>query len=110
MVIVSRPRETGDPRVRTPGSIEYAEAYHQIVHNARRRVLGEEGSGVVGGAAVLILTTPEADSLAAARILTRLLADDQIAFRIAPVNGYRSLREVLTADVEGRIEVSSFDF
>ena len=108
MVVVCRPRETGDTRILAPDTLGYAEAYQRILTTARKRVLGEAGTEAIGGATVLVVTTPEVDSLAAARVLTRLLADDQIAFRIAPVNGYRSLNEVLASDVEGRIEVCCF--
>ncbi|WFC98739.1 DNA replication initiation factor cdc45 [Malassezia yamatoensis] len=110
MVVVCRPRETGDTRMLAPDTLGYAEAYQRILSIARKRVLGEAGTEAIGGAAVLVVTTPEVDSLAAARVLTRLLADDQIAFRIAPVNGYRSLHEVLSSDVEGRTELHTLIF
>lgn len=105
MVLVCRPRETGDGRARPAGNIEYAHAYRHILRDARRRVLGDSSTEAPGGAAVLVLTAPQVDSLAAARIFTRLLADDEISFRIAPVNGYRSLQQVLAEDVKDHLEV-----
>lgn len=54
---------------------------------------------------MLILATPDVDSLAATRIFTQLLANDEIAFRVSPVNGYRALQQVLAQDVHDHVEV-----
>ena len=59
---------------------------------------------------MLILATPHVDSLAALRILTQLLAQDEVPFRIAPVNGYRSLQHVLAQDVHDHLELHTLIF
>lgn len=110
MVIVGRPRETGDGRVRGADEMEYADAYRGIMRVARKRVLGQGDTAAPGGATVLVLTTPHVDSLAATRIFTRLLADDEVAFRVAPVNGYRALQQVLADDVEAHLELHTLVF
>lgn len=117
-MIVHWPRETGeDAQSAIRDRLDYASAYRHISSVARRRVLS--GSDVhdthaaptaLGGAAVLILATPHVDSLAALRILTQLLANDEIAFRVAPVNGYRALQHILAQDVHGHIELHTLVF
>ena len=105
-MIVYRPRETGeDARARPPGSFEYADVYREICRAARRRVLGSDEDAAPGGAEGLLLVTPHVDSLAATRIFTRLLVDDEISYRIVPVNGYRALQRVLAEDIQGHLEV-----
>ena len=71
-MIVHWPRETGDDaRMGVRESLDYAQAYKHICSMARRRVLGgsnDPDSGTppaIGGATVLIVTTPHVDSLAA---------------------------------------------
>lgn len=108
-MIVYRPRETGDD-ARAPGRnrSDYVQAYKRICQSARQRVLGDDSSdtpAAPGGATVLILATPDVDSLAATRIFTQLLANDEIAFRVSPVNGYRALQQVLAQDVHDHVEV-----
>ncbi|WFD29112.1 DNA replication initiation factor cdc45 [Malassezia sp. CBS 17886] len=111
MVVIHRPRETGDePRPRAEGSLDYAAAYRQLCRAARCPALGAGPSSVRGGAAVLLLATPSVDSLAATRQFTRLLAEDEIAFRVAPVNGYRALQKVLAEDVHGHAELHTLVF
>lgn len=117
-MIVHWPRETGDNAiVPARDRLDYAGAYKHICSNSRRRVLGENASSdtpavptALGGAAVLILATPHVDSLAALRILTQLLAQDEVPFRIAPVNGYRSLQHVLAQDVHDHLELHTLIF
>ncbi|PKI85569.1 DNA replication initiation factor cdc45 [Malassezia vespertilionis] len=111
MVIVNRPRETGDTYSHPLGGIGFVDAYRSICRSARKRVLGTDTDTFApGGTAVLILATPAVDSLASVRIFTRLLAEDEIAFRVAPVNGYRSLQQVLAEDVEGHKELHTLVF
>lgn len=114
-MIVYRPRETGDevlPVARDRK--DYAYAYKEICRSARRRVLRDEAASdtpaALGGAAVLLLVTPHVDSLAATRILTQLLAQDEIAFRVAPVNGYRALQQILAQDVHDHVELHTLIF
>lgn len=67
---------------------DYASAYHRIRSAARAA-----GPGV---SSVLILASPDVDSVCATRILTSLLLQDDIPHRIVPVEGYRSLLDTLS--------------
>lgn len=49
---------------------------------------------VFAAAPVLILATPETDSLCALRILVALLKSDSVAYSVAPVAGYSDLRTI----------------
>ncbi|CCU98427.1 unnamed protein product [Malassezia sympodialis ATCC 42132] len=93
--------------------LDYAQAYKKICQSARQRVLGDDSldtPAAPGGATVLILVTPDVDSLAATRIFTQLLANDEIPFRVSPVNGYRALQRVLAQDVYDHIELHTLVF
>ncbi|EST08104.1 CDC45 family [Kalmanozyma brasiliensis GHG001] len=67
---------------------DYASAYSRIRSAARTA-----GPGV---SSVLILSSPDVDSVCATRILTSLLLQDDIPHRIVPVEGYRSLLSTLS--------------
>ncbi|SAM85275.1 probable TSD2 protein, required for DNA replication [Ustilago bromivora] len=75
---------------RTPSSFnhDYASAYSRIRSAARTA-----GTGV---SSVLILSSPDVDSVCATRILTWLFLQDDIPHRIVPVEGYRSLLNTLS--------------
>ena len=116
-MIVHWPRETGDDaRLGVRESLDYAQAYKHICSMTRRRVLGggnDPDTGTppaIGGATVLIVTTPHVDSLAATRILTQLLVHDEVPFRLVPVNGYRALRRILAQDVHEHHELHTLIF
>ncbi|WFD25768.1 DNA replication initiation factor cdc45 [Malassezia nana] len=113
-MIVYRPRETGDDApIPGRGRSDYAQAYKRICQSARQQVLGDNSSDTPvapGGATVLILVTPDVDSLAATRIFTQLLANDEIPFRVSPVNGYHALQQVLAQDVYDHIELHTLVF
>lgn len=67
---------------------DYASAYTRIRSAARAA-----GTGV---SSVLILASPDVDSVCATRILTGLFLQDDIPHRIVPVEGYRSLLDTLS--------------
>ncbi|KAJ1023631.1 hypothetical protein NDA18_004618 [Ustilago nuda] len=75
---------------RTPSSSnhDYASAYSRIRSAARTA-----GTGV---SSVLVLSSPDVDSVCATRILTWLFLQDDIPHRIVPVEGYRSLLNTLS--------------
>nr|CDI55711.1 TSD2 protein, required for DNA replication [Melanopsichium pennsylvanicum 4] len=66
---------------------DYASAYSRIRSSAR--------SSPPGVSSVLILSSPDVDSVCATRILTSLFLQDDISHRIVPVQGYRSLLSTL---------------
>ncbi|CDS01530.1 probable TSD2 protein, required for DNA replication [Sporisorium scitamineum] len=78
-----------DPdRIPSSSKHDYASAYSRIRSAARAA-----GPGV---SSVLILSSPDVDSVCATRILTSLLLQDDIPHRIVPVEGYRSLLDTLS--------------
>ena len=48
----------------------------------------KQGACVGGACTVLILVAPDCDAVCACHILTRLLRDDNIPFKVTPVSGY----------------------
>ncbi|KAJ9475753.1 Cell division control protein 45 [Pseudozyma hubeiensis] len=68
---------------------DYASAYSRIRSSAR-----SAGPGV---SSVLILSSPDVDSVCATRILTSLLLQDDVPHRIVPVEGYRALLHTLSS-------------
>lgn len=114
MVIVQRPRETGDDaRAGARGAPDYAAAYRGICRAARQRTLARddaEAPAAPGGAAVILAVAPDVDALAATRILTALLAADEVPYRVTPVNGYRCLQRVLEEDVHEHLELHTLVF
>lgn len=97
MVIVTRPRDANDPFHRA-AAIEYSQAYTSILKAARG---GASSSSGVGASSVLILVAPDVDAVCATRALTALFTEDDIAFRICPVDGYATLNHVVEEDVVG---------
>ncbi|TKY88433.1 hypothetical protein EX895_002785 [Sporisorium graminicola] len=95
MVVVACPNSSLvdvhiDPdRIPSTSKHDYASAYSRIRSAARAA-----GPGV---SSVLILSSPDVDSVCATRILTSLLLQDDIPHRIVPVEGYRSLLNTLSA-------------
>lgn len=81
---------------------DYSHAYHHILRSARRHAA--RGSAAAG--AVLILVATDVDAICAARTLARLLIDDEIMYRIAPVDGYTTLQRILQEDVADNEDVS----
>lgn len=78
-----------DPdRIPSTSKHDYASAYARIRSAARTA-----GNGV---SSVLILSSPDVDSVCATRILTLLFLQDDIPHRIVPVEGYRSLLTTLS--------------
>ncbi|MCO5585490.1 hypothetical protein L7F22_039423 [Adiantum nelumboides] len=97
MVIITRPRDPSDPFYRA-ASTEYSQAYTSILKAAR----GATSSSIANGASpVLILVSVDIDALCAARSLTSLFAEDDIAHRICPVDGYATLNKIIEEDVVG---------
>lgn len=94
MVVVACPNSSLvevhiDPdRIPSSSKHDYASAYARIRSAARTA-----GPGV---SSVLILSSPDVDSVCATRILTSLLLQDDIPHRIVPVEGYRSLLSTLS--------------
>lgn len=66
------------------------------------------GSAAAG--AVLILVATDVDAICAARALARLLTEDEIMYRIAPVDGFKRMQRILAEDVAGNEDVSTFDW
>lgn len=64
------------------------------------------GSAAAG--AVLILVATDVDAICAARALARLLTEDEIMYRIAPVDGFKRMQRILAEDVAGNEDVGTF--
>ena len=99
MVIITRPRDPSDPFFRA-ASTEYSQAYTSILKASRGATSSSIGSGA---SPVLILVSVDIDALCAARSLTALFAEDDIAHRICPVDGYATLNKIIEEDVVGNI-------
>lgn len=56
--------------------------------------------------AVLILVATDVDATCAAKALAKLLTEDEIMYRLVPVDGFRTLQRVLQEDVVGNDDVS----
>lgn len=99
MVVVHIP----NPATTLPSTAkDYSHAYYHILKSARRQsALGSAASG-----AVLILVATDVDAICAARAFSRLLTADEIMYRIAPVDGFRTLQRILREDVVGNDDVS----
>lgn len=122
MVLVYPPPPTSSERRAPPPGPDYSTAYRALVRAARgAKMVGlrrtatplhatDEGdawldpaSARLGAAAtaVLLLVAADVDALCAARTLAHLLTDDDIPFRIVPVEGYANLQNVLEQHVVG---------
>lgn len=101
MVIVTRPRDHQDAFYRH-ASIDYSHAYTRILRAARG---GEGAGGSAGSAPILLLVATDVDAVCATRALAALLSDDDIAYRVCPVDGYATLQRIIEDDVVGNTEV-----
>ena len=124
MVLIHPPREERDAAYDSR-DLDYSHAYSLIVRKARAAAFGGYGNGGGGSsslffdtgasssssfssasAAVLLLVSPDPDALCAARALARLLHEDDVPYRIVPVDGYTKLQNIIEDDVVGNDEVS----
>lgn len=99
MGIITRPRDVSDPFYRST-STDYTQAYHSIVRTARSGHFSAASSSVSPSAPVLLLVATDIDAICAARSLVSLLTDDEVPYKICPVDGYSTLRKVVQEDVE----------
>lgn len=119
MVLVYPPQLASTDRRAAPPENDYGTAYRAIVRAARgAKIVGlkrtaalttaDEGdtwldpaAARLGAAAtaVLLLVAADVDALAAARVLARLLTDDDVPYRIVPVEGYASLAQIIKQHV-----------
>jgi len=104
MVVIHRPRPASDPFYSSRTS-DYSQAYLSILRASRSRSIGSTSSSA--SAAVLILVAPDVDALCAARLFAKLLREDDVPYRVVPVDGYRTLNAIITDDVQGNQEVST---
>lgn len=54
---------------------------------------------------MLLLVANDVDAICAARALAKMLSEDEIMFRIAPIDGFRTLQRVIQEDVLGNEDV-----
>ncbi|KDN36459.1 CDC45-domain-containing protein, partial [Tilletiaria anomala UBC 951] len=108
MVLIHPPREASDPYydARAP---DYALAYLDILKKSRCASFSIS-STASANAAVLLLVSPDPDALCAARVLVRLLTDDDIPHRLVPVDGYATLQRIIETDVVGNDELHTLVF
>lgn len=71
----------------------YDQAYHSIVASARRAI-SVAGPSSSSASTVLILVSADPDGLCACKILTTLLKDDCIGYRVLPVSGWSELARI----------------
>lgn len=105
MVLIHRPRPPSDPFYSSRSS-DYSQAYLSILRASRSKSIGSTSSSA--SAAVLILVAPDVDALCAARLFAKLLREDDVPYRVVPVDGYRTLNKIIVDDVVGNPEVSIF--
>lgn len=106
MVIITRPREHDDTFYK-PSSLDYSQAYFHILRAARG---GAHSSSSLTPAPVLLLVANDVDALCAARSLAAMLKEDDIAYRICPVDGYAALDKSIREDVVGNEELRTVIF
>ncbi|UZJ54734.1 hypothetical protein CBS101457_004054 [Exobasidium rhododendri] len=100
MGIVTRPRDITDPFYRST-STDYTQAYHSILRAARGVSSHASSSSSSSLAApVLFLVSTDIDAICASRALVSLLSDDEIPYKICPVDGYSTLSRIVEDDVE----------
>lgn len=105
MVVIHPPRESHD-QYYDPRATDYSQAYNEILKKARCASFSRSASSSTN-AAVCVLVSPDPDALCAARLLTRLLTEDDIPHRIVPVDGYTALQNIIDEDVVGNEEVGA---
>lgn len=72
----------------------YDQAYQSIVSSARKAISLVRHGSSSSAATVLILVSADADALSACKILTTLLRDDCIGYRVLPVPGWSELARI----------------
>lgn len=102
MVLIHLPASSSSSKPLPSTAKDYSHAYYHILKCARRH--SAVSSAAAG--AVLILVATDVDALCAARALARLLSEDEIMYRIAPVDGFRTLQRIVQEDVVGNEDVS----
>jgi hypothetical protein len=108
MVIVTRPRDVTDPFYRS-NSTDYTQAYHSILRAARSgysHASSSTSSTSSHAAPVLLLVSTDIDAICAARALVSLLTDDEVPYKLCPVDGYSTLSRIVEDDVETNETVS----
>lgn len=103
MVLVHLPKDTSSSSALPSSVKDFSYAYHHILKSARRHYALSSAAA----SAVLVLVATDVDATCAARALSRLLSEDEIMYRIAPVDGFRTLQRILQEDVLGNEDVSS---
>jgi hypothetical protein len=105
MTIITRPRDINDPFYRST-SEDYTQAYHSIVKASRVGRSGASSSTLNLAAPVLLLVSTDIDAICATRSLVSLLIDDDVPYKVCPVDGYSTLTRIVQDDVEGNDSVS----
>jgi hypothetical protein len=105
MGIVTRPRDVNDPFYRST-SHDYTHAYDTIVRAARSGHRAASTSHSSGAAPVLLLVSTDVDAICAAKTLISLLSDDDVPYKLCPVDGYSTLTRIVQDDVETNEDVS----
>lgn len=75
------------PHLANDGRPSYAEAYAKILADFR-------SSPLTSASSVLILVSPDADAVCAARMLSDLFNQDDVIHRIRPVSGFEELERI----------------
>ncbi|PWN48542.1 CDC45-like protein [Violaceomyces palustris] len=109
MVIISCPTnhlidrlDLEQPVAASSRAKDYSHAYHQIMQLSR--------NSRSSSTSVLILVATDIDAIAATRILTSLLTEDDVPHRVVPVEGYRGLMRILEDDVSENHDLQSLVF
>jgi len=105
MGIVTRPRDVTDPFYRST-STDYTQAYHSIIRAARSGHSNASSSTSCLAAPVLLLVSTDIDAICASRTLVSLLTDDEVPYKVCPVDGYATLSRIVEEDVETNDNVS----
>jgi hypothetical protein len=105
MGIITRPRDISDPFYRST-SHDYTHAYDTIVRAARSGHRASSSSHSSSSAPVLLLVSTDIDAICAAKTLVSLLSDDDVPYKLCPVDGYSTLAKIVEDDVETNHEVS----
>lgn len=110
MVIITRPRDVSDPFYR-PQAQDYSHAYTSILAASRRAAAAStslaSSGDLTGSSTVLILSALDVDALCATKSLVSLFTEDEIAYRVVPVDGYSTLDAVIREDVVDNLDVSN---
>lgn len=107
MGLITRPRDVEDPFYRST-SKDYSHAYDTIVRAARSGHRAGSSSFAYSSAPILLLVSTDIDAICAARILISLLNNDDVPYKLCPVDGYSTLTRIVEEEVETNSEVSQF--